>query len=64
MNKPILKSCNCTECEGYHEGHCAMGVLYPNFNLWSCSAKSNDDLMTKEEYVKKHGYHPNFDWID
>lgn len=62
--KPILKSCNNTECEGCHEGCCAMETLYPGFDPWFCSAQSNADLMTKEEYIKKNGDHHNFDWID
>ena len=59
-----MKECNCTECEGYHEGLCAMGIYYPGFNPNDCSARSNADLMTKDEYIKKFGNHPNFDLIE
>ena len=59
-----FKKCNCDECEGYHEGYCIMDIIYSGFNPDDCDAKSNSDLMTKDEYIKKFGNHPNFGRID
>ena len=59
-----MKECNCNECEGYQEGYCVMDVYYKGFNPEDCKAKSNSDLMTKEEYTEQFGWHPNLDLID
>ena len=45
-----MKECNADECEGYQEGFCIMGDLYPGYDPSGCMVKSNSDLLTKEEY--------------
>ena len=41
-NKMSFKKCNCTECEGYHEGYCIMDTFYQSFNPDNCNCMSND----------------------
>lgn len=43
--KPIIKECFADECEGYHEGYCVMDEIYKGFDPWSCTVKSNADLI-------------------
>ncbi len=45
-----LKECPCDQCEGHHEGYCVMDDYYPGFNPNDCNCKSNNELMTSDEY--------------
>jgi hypothetical protein len=38
-----MKPCICDECDFYEEGYCTREDI-------PCTAKSNNDLMTEEEY--------------
>ena len=43
-----MKQCVCDECEFYFEGYCASQEY--GYDMSDCTAKSNADLMTEEEW--------------
>ena len=45
-----MKKCNCDDCVGYHEGYCVMDTLIEGFNPNCCGCKSNDKLITEDEF--------------
>lgn len=49
-----MKKCN-LNCELQHEGYCCFNDLYPDvdFNPEDCDAKTDDDLITQEEFECK-----------
>lgn len=49
-----MKKCN-LNCESQHEGYCCFNDLYPDvdFNPEDCDAKTDDDLITQEEFECK-----------
>lgn len=42
-----MKKCNLSNCEAEHEGYCTL-------DLKNCTAKSDKDLITEEEYNKQN----------
>ena len=46
-----MKECN-LDCDAQHEGYCIFNELYPgvDFDPEECTAKTNDDLVTQEEF--------------
>ena len=43
-----MKQCNLSNCDAEHEGICT-------HDLYECNAKSDDDLITEDEYYFMNG---------
>jgi hypothetical protein len=44
-----MKKCNLSNCDAEHEGYCIL-------NLKECNAKSDDDLITEDEFENQREY--------
>ena len=60
--RPIIKECYADECEGNHEGCCIMGEIYKGFDPWSCTAKTNADLVPGCERCELNPADAKFPW--